>query len=449
MHIWAPSSFGFDKVPLFQLYFVPDLSLFLMLSIGPENVMTLARADLGIRCLQVASAVGANWRFAFPVSGALTDELARHRDFAYHPFRRLRRRIFRISNGPLSSLQVFLSPDLAVTLAMRARNALARNNLGLFLADMADASVKILYSETPGTKMLELGNGQFLYSLTLVFPWALAVLALPPNCAMTDTTFKCVRPYTLAILHAIVANTSIPLAFGIAPSESAGSYIRIYEHIHDIMERFHPELMNAPLVNQLRSAAPPQPVLDEGFFEVPDDLPEAQDDEVGPPVPGPDMSSQVVDQPLIPQSFRPPERAVPVIVEADRVDDDEHDDRRVEAKQAMQDETSVVIPADDDAIETVLQPLGPDPIVKRTWLTWLPIVTDLGVCLAALVAEYQLDWKLCIRHILETLGGKGQIVDWARRLLYSFCLQEYLRNCAVIQAEIKLLNARPKKLYVL
>jgi hypothetical protein len=48
---------------------------------------------------------------------------------------------------------------------------------------------------------------------------------------MTDSTFESLAPYTLPILHAIVANESMPIAFGISPTETADAYSRIYDNI--------------------------------------------------------------------------------------------------------------------------------------------------------------------------------------------------------------------------
>jgi hypothetical protein len=217
-----------ERVLLFQLYFMTDLSRFGLYYMGPENAAVLAQYGLGICIRETASKPGSRWLVHFPVSGAINNTMARSRHLCDHPFRRLRG-LSKALNGPRSSVNVLLSPQIAIAMAVQARNGMAMEHLGEFLAERArGASVKIFYSELTGTKMVDLGGGKFLYALTLVLPYAIALLMLPPNCAMTDTTFKCVHPYTLAIFHVIVANTSIPIAFGLAPSESAGSY---YPHL--------------------------------------------------------------------------------------------------------------------------------------------------------------------------------------------------------------------------
>jgi hypothetical protein len=61
---------------------------------------------------------------------------------------------------------------------------------------------------------------------------------------MTDSTFRSCKPYTLAILHLIFANESIPIGFGLSPSETAVSYIKLYDHIHEelkVVERGFPD----------------------------------------------------------------------------------------------------------------------------------------------------------------------------------------------------------------
>jgi hypothetical protein len=73
---------------------------------------------------------------------------------------------------------------------------------------------------------IERGQKQPFYCVTIIFPWAVDLIARQPKCAMTDSTFKAVKPYTLAILQLIFANESIPIPFGISPSETGASYMR-------------------------------------------------------------------------------------------------------------------------------------------------------------------------------------------------------------------------------
>jgi hypothetical protein len=79
---------------------------------------------------------------------------------------------------------------------------------------------------------------QFLYGFVCVFPWVLDILR-QARCLMTDTTFKSLRPYTLSILLAIIANESVPIAFSVSPTETTGSYARIFDLIDEIIANPH------------------------------------------------------------------------------------------------------------------------------------------------------------------------------------------------------------------
>lgn len=162
------------------------------------------------------------------------------------------------------------------------------------------------------------GDGhESLYSFTCVFPWALDVLRQDPNCVMTDGTFRSLNPYTLAILHAVFANETIPIAFSLAPSESLGLYNQMYEHIIDLMIAHTPE--------------------------------------------------------------------------TDR---------------------------------------------KNNMLTRLPLVSDMGLGLKALVKDRGLKWYICHCHIIRAAGAKSRAGRWASRLLKCCSPEEYDRVRRSIEREI-------------
>jgi hypothetical protein len=475
MEIHGPI-WGDNSVLLFELFFVPDLSRFVMYYQGPEYPGYLAVPRLQIQILHSASSPGSYWLFGFPVAGAMCDPAVVNKRAAFHPYRRIRRRLFRGFSPNLLTLRVFLDPHVAIALSVRARNEWARQHLGSFLMQRSRGSVKVYYSERTGTPMVELAPGQYLYALTIVFPWALRMLMVPPNCTMTDTTFFCVRPYTLALLHVIIANASIPIALGVAPSEAAPSYIRIYDHIHDIMDRHYPGLRR---VSPLPSVAPrgrapaATSVLPQGFFRAPDVPDEEEEQEEI------DEHAEEVDRPVT-EEEAPPVLGDPALVNEDPelpveeeappgsgdpaaplVDDDpelavEEEDgpepERFDDPPAPPQIDPVAVPVRDDAIETVIEeaPRVQSPPDKvQSALTRLPIVTDLGPALAAFVQHFDLDWKLCWRHITEMLGAKSLLAVWVMRLLYSWTPETYARNCETIQYELDDLDKLPKKLNIL
>jgi hypothetical protein len=75
---------------------------------------------------------------------------------------------------------------------------------------------------------------------------------------MTDATFRSVKPFTLAILHLVFANETIPIGFSIAPSETGGLYKELYQHIIDLMKERDPqtdekdnELTRLPVISDM------------------------------------------------------------------------------------------------------------------------------------------------------------------------------------------------------
>jgi hypothetical protein len=52
-------------------------------------------------------------------------------------------------------------------------------------------------------------------------------------------------------------------------------------------------------------------------------------------------------------------------------------------------------------------------------LTRLPLLSDQGAALAALVAHFHLVWKHCHRHLIENAGANSLTGEWMRRLLQS------------------------------
>jgi hypothetical protein len=92
------------RVQLFQLYFMADLSRFVVLYKCPDDPATLALPGFGITIAERPSRPGAQWVFHFSVSSAISNTMVRSREFDYHPFRCLRGRLARVLNRPRSSV---------------------------------------------------------------------------------------------------------------------------------------------------------------------------------------------------------------------------------------------------------------------------------------------------------------------------------------------------------
>jgi ubiquitin C-terminal hydrolase len=460
------------SAPLFLVYMMPNLVPFDIFYVGDRD---LRRLNCGSIFLQITrdptQTSNKNYvaTVGFPFSGAMNDrDMAKKRSYP-HPYRRLRTRLkasfLRHSQG-ISNLNLLLSPNAAITCAIQMRNADARRNLGKFLSDFTRGSVRILFTETPGTPMFELGNGQYLFGFTLVFPWALALLALRPNCLETDTTFYCVRPYTMAWLLAIFANTSIPLAIGIFPSETAQSYIRIYDHITKLMEKFCPALCDGPL----EDVTPRSNIEFWGAFPKRFNPPNEESSE---PRTAPYSAEPAVAVADAEDAGGEEEEEEEEHEEEEEENEEEEDldstqafdDRDIEEEEQREthkqegtededeyeyeelDEDPDTIPAAEwDEIDTVIRATAEcGNKEKRTWLTMLAILTDQGAALAKFVKHFNLNWKLCIRHIMEAIGTKDPIFSWVLRLLRCWTVAAFIHAAATIRIELDALDQAPRK----
>jgi hypothetical protein len=164
-----------------------------------------------------------------------------------HPLTKLRELIESKHLHELShSLRDFLFPSLSAQVTVNLLDQEARQNLPEVLSRITGGSVKVEYMRGCVDRAEKFRAGKSLFRLTCVFPWAIDILLKRPNCLMTDSTFKVLAPYPLTILHAIFANESIPIAFGVSPTETSVSYETIYDHI-------------ASLYGKLVQFAPPAP----------------------------------------------------------------------------------------------------------------------------------------------------------------------------------------------
>jgi hypothetical protein len=469
MKIYGPVTASADgtqpsksEIELFYVYMIPSLTVFEIQYLGPKDIGRLNcpqfELQLAYRPPQPALA-GYVGTVGFPFSRAVPEKtLALKRSYV-HPYRRLRARLkssFFQSNEGIQNLNLLLSPDITIACAVQLRNEDARKNLGQFLSKFTHGSVRLFYTDIAGTPMFELGNGQYLHGFTLVFPWALALLALHPNCLETDTTFYCVRPYTMAWLLAIFANTSVPLAIGISPSETAESYIRIYDHITELMTKFHPEMLDGPLADEK-----PEYSIEEFFgffpnahFAQPRTEPDADEPPHGSdadePLEGSDADeslegSDADEPPGAPQTLDDPD-----IEEEDRVEilpPDAHEEQYGFAQEDAEQSEDVIDPEPDE-IDTVIRVNAEEcknNHAKRSWLTMLAILTDQGAALAKFIKHFNLDWKLCIRHILQAVGTNDAIFGWVMRLIRCFTPEAFIHEAKTIRIELSALDQAPRK----
>jgi ubiquitin C-terminal hydrolase len=271
-------------------------------------------------------------------------------------------------------LNATLFPNLAATFVQAAQRGRWTNEFGKMLGQLTGGDVSIIYTPHHNRHLIGFGPNKYLFSLTVVFPWAIDILMKGPNCLMTDTTFRSVHPYTLPILHAIVANESIPIAFGISPTETALSYHRIYQHITDVQIDLQASLFPAVLARMS-----PNPHQAQGNQPSPED-PEAVKD-------GDDRPEDEYSGPINESAESPMKRR---------------------------------------EIHNV-----------RELLQSIPIVTDQGSALEKFIHDWGLTWKICHRHIIESMGSGTAIGEWGERLLRTFNETEWQREVEVICGEMQ------------
>jgi hypothetical protein len=80
---------------------------------------------------------------------------------------------------------------------------------------------------------------------------------------------------------------------------------------------------------------------------------------------------------------------------------------------------------------------------KRDVLLQIPLVSDQGAALQALVKKYALHWLLCHRHLIEKVGSATQIGDWVARILRCSSFSEFERVRACIMLEIAAIQGSP------
>jgi hypothetical protein len=319
-----------------------------------------------------------------------------------------------------AAINMFVLPEFFRSLNRRTTTDQNRRDFLRVLANLTNGSIRFQATKDKvGKHQKRLNNDLRLYSMTVVFPWATDLLHQNPSCAMTDSTFKSCKPYTLAILHLIFANESVPIGFALSPSETADSYIQLYDHIHRALgtaaRNFPPEQVNpaasSPGTDPWDGAAEATGAADCAPEE--EDLCESSGEPEAPdtPPPGspgmPPPGSPGIPPPGSPDTPPPGSPGIPPRGPPASAEGDWADAQRLRLRN------------------------------ERTLLTRLPILTDQGSALEKFVAHFQLDWKLCHRHIIESVGAKCRLTDFVCRILRCFSVEEYQETRESILEEIK------------
>jgi hypothetical protein len=334
---------------------------------------------------------------------------------------------FFVLRGPLyhrvlpNRVRLACSPTVALKQDLKKFREHARHEFAQFLIKETKGSVRMLVSNRINPPMVELGkpgSGEFLYGYTLVLPWALDYIT-QASCLMTDTTFKCCRPYCLSLLLAIVANESIVIGWSVSPTECTGAYERLRSHIDEI----------------IANPVPPEDAKVTFMGDEPQ-IPQGRDFE--------DKAEHLAKKEIKAQKAHPNLIPNP---QSDDEDDDEADATDLLRSSDGEDETTEEEEEVGDEIEAVPDPGGmpaPDGLLfpeqfafDPDLLQTLPLVTDQGTALASLVNKRHLQWKLCHRHIIQSVGPKSHVGRCVVRLLRCNSPQHYRRLVRSINRELE------------
>jgi hypothetical protein len=293
-----------------------------------------------------------------------------------------------------------LTPNRALLAAKVASNNRVRQEFMTVIRELIGGSIRILVSSTEHTHMEVIGGGPSLYGLTAIFPWAIDLLSRCPNCLMMDGTFNCCRPYVMIVLHAIFANESIPIALALSPSETTDSYVRLYRHLSEVRKQF-PETIDETLPSSIQTH-------DVVFVE--NHSPHAIDRN------GEDVGDM-------------PERT-----SFENVRD-----------VAEPEEDPITSVDDQEARDEVVSETGRHPGLWD-FLISIPLVTDQGTALRSFVRRFGLTWKLCHRHIIESVGANAPIGFWVSQILRCYCIEEYNFVRGIVLQQMATLEGRfPKE----
>jgi hypothetical protein len=175
-------------------------------------------------------------------------------------------------------------------------------------------------------------------------------------------------------LHAIFANESLPIAFALSSSETTDSYVRLYHHLSEVLERF-PESIGEPLPSLIETH---DVVFVEGQW---------------------------------PHTIDPNEEDVGDMPEGGSFEDG--------GDVAEPEEDPMLSDDEQEARDELMSEPGRHPGVWD-FLASIPLITDQGTALRSFVKRFRLNWKLCHRHIVESVGANG--AHWSMGFAHSALL---------------------------
>jgi hypothetical protein len=392
-HIFAPLR-GY-QAPIFDLFFRPNFERWELryLREDPNELLGTVVAILPRAKEKFKASV---FFFGAPVKDV--KEAPDH--LKNHPFFKLRGPLYKTQDLN-EAIRRSYSPALARWQDQQRLILEARQEFAPFLIKQTKCSVRLLVSNKIGTKMIPLRMNpscpEFLYGWTCVFPWCLNYLRLASGLVF-DTTFFCLRPYTLSLLLAVIGNESLVLALSVSPTEGAGSYNRIFSYIEELIRNRKNVSVGAEV-----SWADDDPVVGKGT--------DFDDD-------GEEM-----------------DRAEIAALNAEggtrTTDSETQDDLKVFSDDETEGDGAPLPVYEDDF------PTPDPPAFDADLLNTLPLISDQGTALHAFVSGRHIAWKLCHRHIIQAVGPKSPAAAYVIRMLRCNNQAEYERVCRAIDVQLR------------
>ena len=169
-----------------------------------------------------------------------------------HPYITIGRKINKVNgyaNNQISSL--FVNENILSSI--HKHDKYLQKDFINYLSTHFKGSFYIYKTKIISKKLLMISETDYLFGISWVFPWTVALMhAIKYECYMTDATFRSMYPYTLSIFNVIFMNESIPIALGIFPTETANSYIRVWNHLKSLFDTLNiGEIKKKPFVCDL------------------------------------------------------------------------------------------------------------------------------------------------------------------------------------------------------
>jgi hypothetical protein len=177
-----------------------------------------------------------------------------------HPYLALMQGLFNCWNQPYLSNDVRdLFPRFLLDPLM-AQKGYDANRAGIEAAlHLLPGWVRVWTTQNTARRVPALNDHANVFGLTWVLPWAIHILTeLIATCAITDATFRIMKPYACEILNLVIANETIPIAISVFPTETEESYVRMYDHVEEILTAHH---ANPNLLTNLRLVSDQHPSL--------------------------------------------------------------------------------------------------------------------------------------------------------------------------------------------